>query len=75
MEGFASSSTQCIGLSENELVSRAESLIREFPGCFWFRHPDSRIRNCNDIPLVIQHLREYGDQRAWRAAQELRKCL
>jgi hypothetical protein len=24
---------------------------------------------------VIQHLREYGDRRAWTAAQELRKCL
>ena len=75
MEGVATSSPESIGLSENELVARAESLIREFPGCFWFRHPEARIRDRNDIPLVIQHLREYGDQRAWRAAQALRKCL
>jgi hypothetical protein len=75
MEGVATSSPENIGLSENELVARAEALIREFPGCFWFRHPEARIRDRNDIPLVIQHLREYGDQRAWRAAQALRKCL
>ena len=75
MEGVATSSPESIGLSENELVARAESLIHEFPGCFWFRHPEARIRDRNDIPLVIQHLREYGDQRAWRAAQSLRKCL
>ena len=75
MEGVAASSPESIGLSENELVARAESLISEFPGCFWFRHPEARIRDRNDIPLVIQHLREYGDQRAWRAAQALRKCL
>ena len=75
MEGVATSSPESIGLSENELVARAEALIREFPGCFWFRHPEARIRDRNDIPLVIQHLREYGDQRAWQAAQALRKCL
>lgn len=75
MEGVATSSLESKGLSENELVARAEFLIREFPGCFWFRHPEARIRDRNDIPLVIQHLREYGDQRAWQAAQALRKCL
>jgi len=57
------------------LIARAEELIRQFPSCFWFRHPEARVRNRGDIPLVIQHLREYGDRRAWTAAQELRKCL
>jgi hypothetical protein len=57
------------------LVARAEALVREFRECFWFRHPDAKVRNRDDVPLVIKHLREYGDKRAWRAAQELRKCL
>ncbi len=57
------------------LVARAEALVREFKECFWFRHPDAKVRNRDDVPLVIKHLREYGDKRAWRAAQELRKCL
>lgn len=57
------------------LEARAEALIRDFPGCFWFRHPDARVRDRGDIALVIRHLREYGDRRAWKAAQELQKCL
>lgn len=61
--------------SEDSLVARAKNLTRDFPGCFWFRHPDARVRNRGDIALVIRHLREYGDHRAWQAAQELQKCL
>jgi hypothetical protein len=57
------------------LVERAQALVREFPGCFWFRHLDARVRDRSDISLVIRRLREYGDRRAWRAAQDLRKCL
>ena len=69
-------SSSCnIAESGEALVSRAEALIREFPGCFWFRHPNARVRDEGDIELVIRHLREYGDCRAWKAAQELRKCL
>jgi len=58
-----------------ELVERATSLIRTFPECFWFRHPEARIRNVRDVRLIIEHLREYGGWRAWSAAQDLHKCL
>jgi acyl-CoA synthetase (AMP-forming)/AMP-acid ligase II len=38
-------SSSCgIAESGEALVARAEALIREFPGCFWFRHPDARVR-------------------------------
>jgi hypothetical protein len=58
-----------------QLIERAVTLVNEHPGCFWFRHPEARIRNEGDIRLVIERLREYGDRRAWRAAQELHQCL
>ena len=54
---------------------RATELIREFAECFWFRHPDACVRYTDDVELVIEHLREYGDRRAWEAAKELRRCL
>jgi hypothetical protein len=57
------------------LIERACELVRTHPECFWFRHPEARIRHLEDIRLVVEHLREYGDRRAWRAAQELHKCL
>jgi hypothetical protein len=58
-----------------ELVERAAALVREYPECFWFRHPEARIRHREDVRLVVEHLREYGGHRAWRAAQELNQCL
>lgn len=57
------------------LIERASELIRSHPECFWFRHPEAQIRHLEDIRLVVEHLREYGDRRAWWAAQELHKCL
>lgn len=57
------------------LIERAHQLVRAHPECFWFRHPEARIRHLEDIRLVVEHLREYGDRRAWLAAQELQKCL
>ena len=57
------------------LIERAIELVRAHPEWFWFRHPEARIRHLEDIRLVVEHLREYGDRRAWWAAQELRKCL
>ena len=57
------------------LIERASELVRAHPECFWFRHPEARIRPLGDIRLVVEHLREYGDRRAWWAAQELHKCL
>lgn len=58
-----------------ELIERATAQVRSHPECFWFWHPDARVRHLEDVRLVIEHLREYGDRRAWRAAQELHRCL
>jgi hypothetical protein len=58
-----------------ELVERATALVQRHPECFWFRHPQARIRYLEDVRLVVEHLREYGDHQAWRDAQELQKCL
>jgi hypothetical protein len=58
-----------------ELVERTEALVRDFPGCFWFRHPEAAIRYLDDVRLVVHHLREYGGWNAWRAAQDLQRCL
>lgn len=59
-----------------ELIARAEALVREYDvHCFWFWHPEARVRRLGDVRLVVEHLREYGNWRAWRAAQELQRCL
>ena len=58
-----------------ELLAQAAALVKSYPECFWFWHPDVRIRSLEDVRLVIEHLREYGDRRAWLAAQDLNRCL
>ncbi len=58
-----------------EMIARASALVQKHTECFWFRHPEVRIRHLEDVRLVIEHLREYGDRRAWREAQELHRCL
>lgn len=59
-----------------ELIAKAEALVREYDvHCFWFRHPDARVRFLGDVRLVVHHLREYGNWRAWQAAQNLYRCL
>ena len=58
-----------------ELASRATELVRKFSECFWFRHPEATVRFTDDVKLVIEHLREYGDKKAWAAAGELRRSL
>jgi hypothetical protein len=59
-----------------ELVARAEALVKEYGlACFWFWHPEAKVRYVDDVRLVVRHLREYGNQNAWRTAQELQKCL
>ena len=57
------------------LVDRAQALVRQYPGCFWFRHPEADIRTREDVRLVVHHLREYGNRKAWYDAQDLYKCL
>lgn len=58
-----------------ELIERAWALVKAHSECFWFRHPEAQIRYVEDIRLVVHHLREYGDKRAWREAQALHKRL
>ena len=58
-----------------EVVALATGLVRRFSECFWFWHPEAQIRYLDDARLVVEHLREYGDKRAWAAAKELKKCL
>ena len=53
----------------------ARTLAKEFSHCMWWRHPDATVDSREDAYLVVQHLREYGGHRAWRAAQGLWKCL
>ena len=57
------------------VLEMANKIVRNFPGCFWFRHPDAEIMWLDDVRLVIEHLREYGDHRAWQEAQRLHQCL
>lgn len=58
-----------------ELIERAWELVKAHPECFWFWHPEARIRHFEDVRLVIEHLREYGNRRTWLEAQELHRCL
>ncbi len=58
-----------------DLIDRATALVKRHPECFWFRHPEARVRHLEDVRLVIEHLREYGNRRAWFEAQELHECL
>ena len=58
-----------------ELVARATELVKRYPECFLFWHSDARIRDLEDVRLVIEHLREYGGHGAWLDAQDLYRCL
>jgi hypothetical protein len=58
-----------------ELCERAATLVRSHPECFWFRHPEARIRHLENVRLEVEHIREYGDRRVWWDAQELHRCL
>jgi len=55
--------------------AQAADLVRQFPECFWFRHPEARVRFVDDARLVVEHLREFGDKRAWDAAAALQRSL
>ena len=57
------------------VARRAMDLVRQFPGCFWFRDEEAQVCYRDDVELVVKHLREYGDKTAWEAAKELRRCL
>ena len=58
------------------VLERARAAVREyFARCFWFWHPDHTVQTAEDVRLVIEQLREYGDHKAWKLAQGLHKCL
>ena len=58
-----------------EVARRAMDFVRQFSECFWFWKEDPSIRFRDDVEAVISNLRNYGDKKAWKAAQELRQCL
>ena len=58
-----------------ELAARAAERVQQFSECFWFRHPEATVRFTDDVKLVIEHLREYGDKKAWAAAGQLQRSL
>jgi len=58
-----------------EVVALATDLVRQFSECFWFWHPEARVRYEDDVRLVIEHLREYGDKRVWAAAKDLKNAF
>ncbi len=58
-----------------DLIEQAEALVRKHPECFWFRHPEARISHLEDVRLIVERLREYGDRATWREAQGLLACL
>ena len=62
-------------LLSKETSDAARALIRQFPECFWFRHPDAPLATVEEARLVVLHLREYGGHRAWHEAQRLHSCL
>lgn len=58
------------------VLERARAAVRKhFAECFWFRHPEAPLENADDVRVIIEHLREYGDHAAWKLAQDLHKCL
>jgi len=58
-----------------EAIQMAKELVTKYPSCFWFWKDTPEILYTEDIQLVIQRLREYGDKRTWEAARELSACL
>jgi hypothetical protein len=61
--------------SPQALLQRAIALMKAYPGCFWYWNPSAGVQNLEDVRLVIDHLRKYGDRPAWLDAQELLRCL
>lgn len=58
------------------VLERARAAVKAYySSCFWFRHPKATIETKEDVRVVVEHLREYGDKNAWREAQEIHKCL
>ena len=58
-----------------DVLERARALVRDFPECFVWVHPDAEIHSAEHVRIVIENLREYGGHLAWREAQRLYQCL
>ena len=56
-------------------LASAAALVVQFPECFWFWRPDVRLLTSEDVRLVVQNLRKFGNREAWTAAQRLDQCL
>jgi hypothetical protein len=57
-----------------EVVEMALRAVKEFPECFWFRHPDAVFTDWEDVDVIIDHLRRFGGHRAWAASKQLHLC-
>ncbi len=57
-----------------EAIALAQELVQRYPQCFWFRHPQARIRYTDDIGLVAERLRRTGDKVTWQEAAKLLRC-
>lgn len=58
-----------------ELCERAMEWVREYSACFWFQYSQTRIVHLGEVRRLVKHLRENGDHRAWRGAQQLQQCM
>ena len=45
-------------------LTSAAALVARFPECFWFWRPDARLLTFDDVRLVVQDLRKYGNRAA-----------
>ena len=59
----------------DEALEMARALVREFPGCFWFWHPDASVDDHAGCRQVVHELRKNGGRREWQAAKDLLGCL
>ncbi len=57
------------------ILASAAALVAQFPECFWFWRSDVHLTSSDDVRLVVQNLRKYGNREAWMAAQQLDQCL
>lgn len=59
------------------VLERARAAVKEYYGsCFWFWHPNAApVQTEEGVRMVIHNLRENGNKKTWRVAQELCKCL
>lgn len=63
-------------VASSHLREMATAAVQRYHAqCFWFRSPQANIETVGDVMLVIQRLRQHGDQKAWKTAREIEICL